>query len=115
MLGADIIRPSTSPWCTPIILVPKRDGSTRLVLDFRKLDSIIVKNAHPLPNIDDIISSPGKARYFSCLDLCSGFYQIKIDEKSKHKTAFSASNQLFEFNVLPFEDDHSALCVSCIQ
>ena len=102
MLDADIIRESTSPWASPVVIVPKKDGSLRFCIDYRKLNNTTVKNCYPLPNIDDIFSSLGQARYFSCLDLKSGYWQIAMHEADKPKTAFVSHQGLYEFNVMPF-------------
>ena len=102
MLKADIIRPSTSPWASPIVIVPKKDGSKRMCVDYRKVNQITHKNSYPLPNISEILSSFKDAKVFSCLDLKSGYWQIEVEEKDREKTAFTCHAGLFEFNVLPF-------------
>ena len=102
MLKADIIRPSTSPWASPIIIVPKKDGGSRVCIDFRKLNQVTVTNSYPLPSISDILASMKDAKVFSCLDLKSGYYQIEMEESDKEKTAFVCFKGLFEFNVMPF-------------
>ena len=102
MLAAKIINLSSSPWASPLVTVPKKDGTTRMSVDFRNLNNISVKNAYPLPNIDDIFTHLGKARVFSCLDMKSGYWQIKMADKDKCKTAFTTHVGLFEFNVMPF-------------
>ena len=80
----------------------KKDGSKRFCVDFRRLNKITVKNCYPLPLIDDILALLGKAKYFTSLDLKSGYWQVAMDEKDKHKTAFTCHKGLFEFNVMPF-------------
>jgi transposase InsO family protein len=102
LLKAKIIRPSTSPWASPIIIVPKKDGGSRMCIDFRKLNCVTTNNSYPLPSISDILASLKNARYFSCLDLKSGYYQIEMSEADKEKTAFVCHKGLFEFNVMPF-------------
>lgn len=100
MLEAKIIRPSCSPWSSPMLLVSKKDGKSRLVTDFRKLNSVTEKDSYPLPNIADILASLGKAKYFSSLDNLWGFYQIEIEPKDREKTAFVTYNGLYEYNRL---------------
>ena len=102
MIKAEIIRPSTSPWASPIVIVPKKDGSRRMCIDYRKINQITHKNSYPLPNISEMLSSFKDARFFSSLDLKSGYWQIEMEEKDKEKTAFTCHRGLFEFNVLPF-------------
>ncbi len=102
MKDAHIIQESTSSWASPIVIVPKKDGSTRFCADYRKLNAITNKNAYPLPNIQDILSSLGKAKVFSKMDAKSGFWQVKMAEKDRPKTAFITHAGLYEFNVMPF-------------
>lgn len=102
MLGNNVIRPSSSPWSFPVLLVKKKDGSLRFCVDFRKLNEVTKKDAYALPRIDDILDSLGGKRYFSTLDLASGYWQIPILEEHKEKTAFRTRSGLYEFNVMPF-------------
>lgn len=106
MLSGNIIRNSHSPYNSPILLVPKKgtDGEKkwRLVVDFRQLNKKIVPDKFPLPRIDEILDQLGRAKYFSTLDLMSGFHQIPIEEQDKKYTAFSTDTGHFEFNRLPF-------------
>ena len=102
MLDAKIIRKSRSPWAFPVVIVEKKDKTKRFCIDFRKLNNITKKNSFPLPVIDDILAQLGKAKYFTALDLKSGYHQIEMDEKDKEKTAFTCHVGLFEYNKLPF-------------
>jgi hypothetical protein len=101
-LNAGLISESHSPYAAPAFLVKKKDGSSRLVVDYKKLNAITIKNCSPLPNMEDTLRKLGPGyQYFSKLDLKSGFYQIPIKEEDKEKTAFITSFGLFQFNVLP--------------
>ena len=102
MLEAGIISPSSSPWSSPVVMVPKRDGSKRLCIDYRRLNLTLIKDSFPMPRIDDLFATLGKAKFFSCLDLKSGYHQIEIAPEDREKTAFCTRNQLLEYNVLPF-------------
>ena len=71
-----LIRPSISPWASPVVLVPKAGGEYRLCIDYRKINKVTVPDAFPLPRMDDIIDEVGPARYVSKLDLLQGYYQV---------------------------------------
>lgn len=102
MLEAGVIRPSSSPWCFPAVLIRKKDGTMRFCVDFRKLNEVTVKDSYPLPRIDDVLDSLSGSTLFSALDLQSGYWQCEVKEKDRSKTAFSIGSGLYEFNVLPF-------------
>ena len=97
MLEQGVIRPSTSAWSSPVILEKKKSGELRFCVDYRKLNSVTVGHAH-----DDIVDSLGDSKYFTTLDLKSGYWQISVDEHDRHKTAFATLNGLYEFNRMPF-------------
>ena len=102
MLQAGIISRSKSPWAFPVVLVDKKDGSKRFCVDFRALNKITKTNSYPLPLIDDVLSLLGRAKYFTTLDLKSGYWQVLMEESDKEKVSFSCHRGLFQFNVMPF-------------
>ena len=102
MLEAGIIRRSRSPWSFPVVVVDKKDGCKRFCVDFRQLNKITKPISYPLPVIDDILARLGEAKYFTTLDLKSGYWQVLMDERDREKTAFACHRGLFEFLVMPF-------------
>ena len=85
-----------------MVIVPKRDGTHRICIDYRKLNKALVKDSYPLPRIEDIFATLGKSKFFSTLDLKSGYHQISIAPEDREKTAFCTRTSLFEFNCMPF-------------
>lgn len=102
MLKLNIIRVSSSPWSSPILLVPKADGKYRFCVDFRRLNERTRKDRTPMPRIDDVFAEIGDARVFTTLDLLSGFWQVPLTSRAQEYTAFSVGNRHFEFVKTPF-------------
>ncbi|CAF1479320.1 unnamed protein product, partial [Adineta ricciae] len=101
LLQHGLIRKSYSPFAAPALLVAKHDGTWRMVVDYKKLNNMTIKDNHPLPNMEQTIRRLGGGyKFFSKLDMKSGFWQIPIKEEDKHKTAFVTAEGLYEWNVL---------------
>ncbi|CAF4680750.1 unnamed protein product, partial [Rotaria sp. Silwood2] len=101
MLQTNQIRPSNSPWSSPVIIHKKKDGSVRFLVDYRKLNSVTKKDSFPQPTTEELLQRLGGHRFYTKLDLKSGYFQIPIHEADKEKTAFVTQDGLWEFNVLP--------------
>ena len=101
-LESGVIRPSSSAWAAPTVLVRKADGSVRFCIDYRGLNSRTIKDAYPLPRIDMCFDCLGDMSYFSTLDLQSGYWQVQVEESDIHKTAFITKYGLFECIKMPF-------------
>ena len=102
MLQQGVIQPSSSPWASPIVLVKKKDGTFRFCVDYRKLNSVTKKDAHPLPRVDDLLDALAGSKYFSTLDLRAGYWQLSVAPEDREKTAFVTPDGLWEFIRLPF-------------
>lgn len=99
---AGFIRPSTSPYGAPVLFVKKKDGSQRMCVDYRMLNKITVKNRYPLPRIDMLMDRLHGVKYFTKLDLASGYHQVRIKKGDELKTAFRTRYGHFEYLVMPF-------------
>ena len=102
MLAQNIRGPSSSPWSSPITLLPKSSGEYRFCVDYRKLNSVTVKDSFPLPLIQDIFDQLQGGRVFTCLDLKAAYNQISVSEQDIPKTAFICHRGLFEYLRMPF-------------
>lgn len=98
----NVIEPCNGPWASPVVLVKKKDGSYRFCVDYRLLNDKTRKDSYPLPRMDDLFSTLAGAKWFSTMDLQSGYWQVEMEERDKEKTAFTTGDGLWQFNVMPF-------------
>jgi hypothetical protein len=97
-----IITPSSSPWSSPVVLVRKKDGTTRFCVDYRRLNAVTINDSYPLPRIDDSFDHLSGSCWFSTPDLCSVYWQVECEGSDRHTTAFATRTGLYEFRVMPF-------------
>ncbi|KAG1531351.1 hypothetical protein G6F51_013550 [Rhizopus arrhizus] len=104
MLASKVITPSTSDWCSPVVLIKKPDGSFRFCVDYRNLNRVTVKDKFPLPLISDLLERFQGYKYFTTCDLKSGFWQLPLNKRdgSAKKTAFQAGGSLYEWVSMPY-------------
>lgn len=102
LIDANIVRPSRSPWASPLVLVAKKDGTTRMCVDYRRLNAVTEDIVYPFPRIEDALQALTGSKYFSVMDLVSGFYQIAMHPDDIQKTAFVTPWGLYEFLRMPF-------------
>lgn len=102
MLSMGIIEPSASEWCSPVVLVPKKDGTVRFCIDFRQVNALTKTDPYPMPRIDELVERLGKAKYITTVDLCKGYWQVAMAQSAKELTAFRTPYGLYHFRVMPF-------------
>ena len=109
MFERGIVEPSSSAWASPVVLVTKKDGTTRFCVDYRKLNEVTIKDAYPLPRVDECLDALEGSEWFSTMDLNSGFWQVGMAPEDREKTAFATSSLgLLQFTVMPFGLANSA-------
>ncbi|XP_067667689.1 uncharacterized protein [Haliotis asinina] len=102
MLERQVIEPSSSPWASPIVLARKGSDEWRFCCDYRRLNDRTIKDAHPIPRIDDTLDALHGSQFYATMDIASGFWQVELDEEAKRKSAFCTRSGLFQWRVMPF-------------
>ncbi|KAI2644445.1 Retrovirus-related Pol polyprotein from transposon 17.6 [Labeo rohita] len=102
MLKLGVIEPSRSPWSSPIVMVPKPDGTLRFCNDFRRLNEVSQFDGYPMPRVDELLDRLGRARYITTLDLTKGYWQVPLTPTAKENTAFSTPSGHWQYRTLPF-------------
>ena len=97
-----MIQASASPFASPVLLVKKKGGEWRLCVDYRRLNALIVKDKFPLPVIDEFMDELAGAKWFTSLDMRSGFHQIRMNSLDQYKTAFQTHHGHYEYKVMPY-------------
>ena len=102
LLQMGVIRPSTSPWASPVKLVPKKDGSIRMCVEYRKVNAVTVDDGYPMPGIRDVLDSLSGCSFFSLIDLKAGYHQLPVEDDTVPVTTFCTHRGLYEYLRMPF-------------
>lgn len=102
LLQNGLIKESTSPFASPVLLVKKKTGDWRMCVDYRRLNALTIKNKYPLLVIDEILDELSGAQWFTSLDMIAGYHQILMEETDQYKTTFQTHHGHFEYTVMPY-------------
>jgi len=102
MLKTCVIEPSNSPWSSPVCMVKKKDGSYRYCVDYRRMNSVTIKDAFPVSDVKDALDSLRGAKYFATIDLLPGYWQLGMTQRACERSAFCTRRGLYQFTRMPF-------------
>jgi len=102
MLDTGVIQPSNSPWSSPVCMVRKKDDSFRFCIDYRRVNAVTIKDAFPVPDVNDALDSLRGAKHFATIDLLSGYWQLGMSDRARERSAFCTRRGLFELTPMPF-------------
>ena len=114
VLGKGFIRPSSSPWASPMVTVWKSDGSARLCVDFRKINGLTRQTPFYMPRVEEVLEGVGQACFISKLDLSKGYYEVQLTQEAIPKTAFTSHRGTFEFTRMPFGVKNAPACFQAL-
>lgn len=101
LLADRVIEDSCSPWASPVVLVKKKNGEWKFCIDYWRLNSIMVKDCHPLPRVNDTLDALASSLWFSTLDFSNGYWQVEVVEEDREKTAFTTGRGLYQWRSMP--------------
>lgn len=101
LLAGGLIEESCSPWASPVVLVRKKGGAWRFCIDYRRLNSVTIKDSHPLPRVDDGLDALAGSAWFSTLDFSNGYWQVEVAKEDREKTAFTTGRGLYQWRAMP--------------
>ena len=101
MLNMGVIRKSSSPYASPVVIVKKKNGSNRICVDYRKLNKVTISDPEPMKTSEDLFQQLGKSKFFSKIDLSEGYWQIPVAEEDVFKIAFMTLDETYEFLRMP--------------
>lgn len=101
LLADGVVEESCSPWASPVVLVRKKGGQWRFCIDYRRLNSVTIKDSHPLPRVDDSLDALAGSSWFNTLDFSNGYWQVEVAEEDQEKMVFTTGRGLYQWRAMP--------------